>query len=917
MKNWFWILVVFLSTVAMGQGVTPTQVRSVTSLPASCNPGDGSHPTDEVSLVSGGTSQLYWCKDTDTWTSTSIAVSSPLVASPNPIASNGSISMSTACVNQVWEWTGAAWTCASPGSGAANQAVTFANVTSVTLTVSSSTVNILWDCYDNNSPANAIYPTWVEVNPYVVTFNFAVAQSGYCVVNNSGGGGGGGGVNSVYGTTNQLTSSGGPNPVLSIPSTFIAPGSVTATTFSGSGAALSDIATSLTWYDPRSYGAKCDGGTDDHVALTAWISAMPNFSKAIIPGNCSTSVELSLAGKSFLSFDGTSQGAGINYTGSGRSALSLLGADHITVRDITIVASNSSSPPKAAVIMGRTSGSDFGQHVFDNVMITGYATQALVYNVASELNSFKSVIVTLVGGGALYAVYTSESDDLSLGGFTTSTMLGMWWTHSTIYNDGVTSASAASFFVNAAPSCGNITFKNGFIFSNAGAAFRILNNGSDQPLTFEDVYGEFGAGGTTYGLYLDGGVSKLTAKRLNLYNPSGYGVYATASSRVAGSVFEMNRFYRASSIYYLANSRIISDEDPWTMFEANFAQLDDLSAAGNLFTVSLFYGNYWRKEGLLRIDGLNGGSSLVVGAGGSVTSADTGGPGVFFGPSSISVNQPLALNGQPFINESGTLLGGNGNIVANGDFEYLAALPPYGWHVLSGATLSYDTSTPYAGARSLIVATASTQSGIQQSLVPATAGQVYIISGALKTASGTPYIAVCAYNSDGHTFLGCPAVYYYSGSGWQFGSATGTLPATTAWIAVISSGSAASQTYEVDSISAYIVGTPGVISAGPVVGPGFTSSGTTFTSSGGLDEGTLAGGATAGTFTTSTLTTGSTVITMGGGVVAPHGWHCSASDITHPLDIIIGTSTSTATATLTIASAITVNDVIEFSCIGY
>jgi hypothetical protein len=56
---------------------------------------------------------------------------------------------------------------------------------------------------------------------------------------------------------------------------------------------------------------------------------------------------------------------------------------------------------------------------------------------------------------------------------------------------------------------------------------------------------------------------------------------------------------------------------------------------------------------------------------------------------------------------------------------------------------------------------------------------------------------------------------------------------------------------------------------------------------------------------------------MGGGVVAPHGWHCSASDITHPLDIIIGTPTSTATATLTIASAITVNDVIEFSCIGY
>lgn len=93
--------------------------------------------------------------------------------------------------------------------------------------------------------------------------------------------------------------------------------------------------------------------------------------------------------------------------------------------------------------------------------------------------------------------------------------------------------------------------------------------------------------------------------------------------------------------------------------------------------------------------------------------------------------------------------------------------------------------------------------------------------------------------------------------------------------------------------------------------------GATFTSSGGLDEGSLVGGATAGQFTTATVTTGSTVITMGNSATAPQGWHCSASDKTHPLDIIIGTSRSPTTCTLTVALAITVGDVIEFSAVGY
>jgi hypothetical protein len=78
------------------------------------------------------------------------------------------------------------------GGGTPNQAVSFTSQISVPLGVSSDTANIVWDCYDNNNPANAISPNTVFLNlsTYVVTFTFFNPQSGYCVVNSSGGSGG-------------------------------------------------------------------------------------------------------------------------------------------------------------------------------------------------------------------------------------------------------------------------------------------------------------------------------------------------------------------------------------------------------------------------------------------------------------------------------------------------------------------------------------------------------------------------------------------------------------------------------------------------------------------------------------------------------------------------------------------------------
>ena len=58
-----WFLLVG-STLAQ---VTPTQVRSAASLPATCNGGNALQPMDELAIVTGGTSTLYICKAPNVW----------------------------------------------------------------------------------------------------------------------------------------------------------------------------------------------------------------------------------------------------------------------------------------------------------------------------------------------------------------------------------------------------------------------------------------------------------------------------------------------------------------------------------------------------------------------------------------------------------------------------------------------------------------------------------------------------------------------------------------------------------------------------------------------------------------------------------------------------------------------------------
>ena len=93
-------------------------------------------------------------------------------------------------------------------------------------------------------------------------------------------------------------------------------------------------------------------------------------------------------------------------------------------------------------------------------------------------------------------------------------------------------------------------------------------------------------------------------------------------------------------------------------------------------------------------------------------------------------------------------------------------------------------------------------------------------------------------------------------------------------------------------------------------------SGTPTFSISGCSASSLTGGAAAGTFISGTTGTCTAVITIGGGggVTAPNGWHCSASNQTAKTTLPTIASTTT---TATIEGATTSGDKISLNCGGY
>jgi hypothetical protein len=125
-----------------------------------------------------------------------------------------------------------------------------------------------------------------------------------------------------------------------------------------------------------------------------------------------------------------------------------------------------------------------------------------------------------------------------------------------------------------------------------------------------------------------------------------------------------------------------------------------------------------------------------------------------------------------------------------------------------------------------------------------------------------------------------------------------------------------------NSRSTQPTGGPSVMSAGFTAAPQFKGEGfivTTpkFTTNNGCTDSATSGGATAGTFTVTSVSC-TEIITMGGALTAPHGWSCTAIDLTTLADVTNPHQTATSTTTATIVTGTIVSgDKIQFSCIGY
>ena len=151
-------------------------------------------------------------------------------------------------------------------------------------------------------------------------------------------------------------------------------------------------------------------------------------------------------------------------------------------------------------------------------------------------------------------------------------------------------------------------------------------------------------------------------------------------------------------------------------------------------------------------------------------------PGKYFKYDAATVNGQTVANAKGRLAQaytSGTMP------FQNTDFEASSTIRPPGWVATSHVTLSYDTTTPYAGSRSLKITTTAQYAGAESTRFTGVPGKTYTVSGYAKSdGTCSQNIQIAFLNSAGQYLSGAQ-----TGGGtqttWQFRTATATSPANT------------------------------------------------------------------------------------------------------------------------------------------
>lgn len=177
---------------------------------------------------------------------------------------------------------------------------------------------------------------------------------------------------------------------------------------------------------------------------------------------------------------------------TGNAVISMIGSIQCSISDLTLEGGDGVTYPKCGIILGRSSAASAGWHTFTNIQISGDYSVAGVYNIASEGNGWYDLFVII--NTAKYGVYISGSDGESIGGLTSSSMIGAQFYNASVYvQDGAN--VLASVFIVGAIATGNIGFFGGYFVTCGNSYVTIttsFQDGKDScgPYIFEGINGE-------------------------------------------------------------------------------------------------------------------------------------------------------------------------------------------------------------------------------------------------------------------------------------------------------------------------------------------------------------------------------------------------------------------------------------------